>query len=139
MDHSKHNGAPLDPGAPIAPSRQKQALPVKISVPSFSAFRAQTPPISVASPVRRKPLPPNASPLLTKTSSTAAAQAAVSQTDNDDSPIGPTLQHPPTGLDRALWASQPWTSSPPLVVGDLDRYVAADNSKLCVLCVASVD
>lgn len=124
MDRFKHNGAPLDPSLPSALStRQKQALPVKNSVPSFRAFRAQTPPIAVTSPVRRKPLPPNASPLLTKAPS-AAAQAAVNKTDYEDSPIGPTLRHPPTGLDRALWASQPWPSSPPLVVRDLDRYAA---------------
>jgi hypothetical protein len=133
MDHLKHNGAPLDPGVPIAPSRQKQAVPAKISVPSFSVFRAQTPRISLASPVRRKPLPPNASPLLTKTSSAAPAQAAVSKTDYDDSPIGATLQHPPTGLDRALWASQPWTSSPTLVVRDLDRYAAGLQQASCTL------
>ncbi|KAI9854524.1 MAG: hypothetical protein M1830_006523 [Pleopsidium flavum] len=122
MDPFPRDGAPLESGqTSVHSTRQRQALPVKIAVPSFSAFRAQTPSISVGSPVRRKPLPPNASPLLTRPSS-GVPLAAIRNPGHDPSLIQDSLQRSTAGPNRALWSSQPWSSSPPLVVRDLDRY-----------------
>lgn len=63
-------------GSPELPSdrtlaRQKHSSLASISVPSFSAFRAQASSIPVASPVRRKPLPQTASPRVSANSSFA--------------------------------------------------------------------
>ncbi len=136
MDPFTHDGAP-GPNS-VHSTRQRQALPVKIPVPSFSAFRAQTPPISVASPVRRKPLPPNASPLLTGPSS-GVPVAATRDPEHDDSLTKASPQRPTAGPNRAVWLSQPWKSSPPLVVRDLDRYATATDSWLHAIFTALVD
>lgn len=124
MDPYKlHNGgAPLDPAFTSLPStRQGHALPVKIPVPSFSTFRAHTPRIALPSSVRRKPLPPDASPVIPKPP--PGIPAAAGRTVAEESyPFDVSLHLSPTRSERAVWSSQPWSNSPPLVVRDLDRY-----------------
>ncbi|KAF2145790.1 uncharacterized protein K452DRAFT_324653 [Aplosporella prunicola CBS 121167] len=57
------------PLSDIQPLRNSRASLANVQVPSFASFRAQTPSIPSSSPVRRKPLPPTASPVASRFSS----------------------------------------------------------------------
>ncbi|KAL8936281.1 MAG: hypothetical protein Q9211_004264, partial [Gyalolechia sp. 1 TL-2023] len=108
--------------SPSLPSpRWKPSRPANLSVQSFSAFQAHNPNITGPSPVRRKPLPSSASVLTPKVPplSTGGKLIAVGEEDPDDQPgASPFAQ----SLARLPWRTAPATSSPPLVVRDLDQF-----------------
>lgn len=103
--------APQSPEAAASASthvaaRQKQALPTPLSVPSFSAFRSQASHIPVLSPVRRKPLPFNASPRAASFSHVATARQHDAELNARPLSIDSPLPKRSSGLSTAL--------SPPL-------------------------
>ncbi|KAI4276127.1 MAG: hypothetical protein LQ337_002708 [Flavoplaca oasis] len=105
---------------PRLPSpRLKPSIPANVPVQSFSTFQAHPP--HAPSPVRRKPLPPSASVVSPKVPplSTGGKVVAVGDEDPDhqstSSPFAPSFP-------RLPWRTTPATSSPPLVVRDLDQF-----------------
>ncbi|MCJ1306340.1 hypothetical protein MMC08_009160, partial [Hypocenomyce scalaris] len=117
---------PPSPGLGISTSvystsRLKQSIPKQIDVPSFSAFQAQTPRVT-ASPVRRKPLPATASPVLPQLSSGGAVVAVGEDESNDHPNTSTYVDDPPPTAHYIPWLPTLSTGSPPLVVRDLDQY-----------------
>ncbi|KAI4258227.1 MAG: hypothetical protein LQ352_001280 [Teloschistes flavicans] len=107
---------------PRLPSpRLKPSIPANIPIQSFSAFQANTPQVNGPSPVRRKPLPTSASVYSPKVPplSTGGQVVAVGEEDPDEiytaSPFGQSFA-------RFPWKRAPASSSPPLVVRDLDHF-----------------
>ncbi|KAL8781892.1 MAG: hypothetical protein Q9203_000856 [Teloschistes exilis] len=107
---------------PRLPSpRLKPSIPANIPVQSFSAFQANTRQVNGPSPVRRKPLPSSASIHSPKVPplSTGGKVIAIGEEDPDDlstsSPFGQSFP-------RFPWKTAPASSSPPLVVRDLDHF-----------------
>lgn len=101
---------------PIAPSTRVKpfATPSK-EIPSFSAFQAQTSKVNSPSPVKRKPLPLSASPIVTKIPlSSGGRLVAVGEEDSTIEPQNPSLRQVP-------WLPTPTSGSPPLLVRDLDQ------------------
>ncbi|OCL09534.1 hypothetical protein AOQ84DRAFT_220764 [Glonium stellatum] len=106
-------------------SRQKPSSLANIAVQSFAAFRAQTSSVPVSSPVRRKPLPANASPIASRFSSAEYSgspkvvgdRGFIQRSYSIDSP-------PPQGLPRLEPILSPPLSSTQenFVPRDLDRY-----------------
>ncbi|MCJ1400191.1 hypothetical protein MMC11_003395 [Xylographa trunciseda] len=102
-------------------TRLKAGKPARIDIPSFSAFQAE-PKATTASPVRRKPLPPSASPSprlpsLSSGGRVVAVGEASDQHPKDNKPRVPPL----TTSHRLPWQAQS-TASPTLLVRDLDQF-----------------
>ncbi|KAF2496237.1 hypothetical protein BU16DRAFT_572392 [Lophium mytilinum] len=122
--HPPTEGRPLstDSTAPTLTSRPK---PSNVAVQSFAAFRAQTSSIPAPSPVRRKPLPANASPIASRFSSaeyTASPRLVVESgfSKRSFSIDSPPLKAPPR-LDTIL--SPPASSTQEdFLPRDLDRH-----------------
>ncbi|MCJ1433979.1 hypothetical protein MMC27_003344 [Xylographa pallens] len=121
---SRH-GATRDLGATPSSvqsvTRLKTGKPARIDIPSFSAFQAE-PKATTASPVRRKPVPPSAtpSPRLPSLSSGGRVVAVGDIADQhlkDNKSRAPPL----TTSHRLPWQAQP-TASPTLLVRDLDQF-----------------
>ncbi|KAI9738693.1 MAG: hypothetical protein M1834_008198 [Cirrosporium novae-zelandiae] len=105
-----------------SPSRERRTLPADIATHVFPSFPAQTLNDAVPSPIRRKPLPPNASPITTKPRS--ATGGAV---------LGGTVGRHWDGLTTSAASSRPpWLSppeeSPPFAVSDLDKFPRGESS-----------
>lgn len=116
MDFGRH---PKPDGASMLPaSHASSSARSKTPVLSFSAFQAQT---SRVTTVRRKPLPPSASPVITRLPLSSGGRViTVGDDDSDDSVTNaqPSLQ----ALSPAhRVAYTPSNASPPLVVRDLDQ------------------
>ena len=100
--------------------RLKHSIPKQIDVPSFSSFQAQTPRVT-ASPVRRKPLPATASPILPQLSS-GGAVVAVGEDESSGHLYNSTYLHdPPPTAHHVPWLPTHATGSPTLLVRDLDQ------------------
>ncbi|MCJ1394027.1 hypothetical protein MMC18_006905 [Xylographa bjoerkii] len=121
---SRH-GATRDLGAspPSIQSvtRLKAGKPAPIDIPSFSAFQAE-PKATTASPVRRKPVPPSASPsprvpTLSSGGRVVALGEASDQHHSDNKSKAPPL----TTSHRLPWQAQA-SASPTLLVRDLDQF-----------------
>lgn len=84
------------------PLRYKGQPLAQISVPSFSAFKDRASSIPVASPVRRKPLPPNASPRITSLTHLASPSAYDANAHLRAFSIESPLLQPSTGLTTVL-------------------------------------
>ncbi|KAI4127144.1 MAG: hypothetical protein LQ347_004723, partial [Umbilicaria vellea] len=107
--------------ATISTPRLKQSIPKQIDVPSFSSFQAQTPRVT-DSPVRRKPLPATASPVLPQLSS-GGAVVAVGEEESDGLPYNSAyLDDPPPTAHHVPWLPTLSTGSHTLLVRDLDQY-----------------
>ena len=117
----KPNGSSADPRLPSP--RLKPPVPPNVPIQSFSAFQAQTPKINGASPVRRKPVPSSASPATPTLPpiSTGGRVIAVGEEDPDDHQKTSSAQ--PSSF-RVPWLAPAASSSPPLVVRDLDQQVS---------------
>lgn len=89
-------------------------------VQSFPTFQAHNPNINGPSPVRRKPLPSSASIHTPKVPplSTGGKLVAVGEEDPDDQPSSSPFAQ---SFARLPWRNAPATSSPPLLVRDLDQ------------------
>lgn len=106
--------------ATISTPRLKQSIPKQIDVPSFSSFQAQTPRVT-DSPVRRKPLPATASPVLPQLSS-GGAVVAVGEEESDGLPYNSAyLDDPPPTAHHVPWLPTLSTGSHTLLVRDLDQ------------------
>ena len=103
--------------------RSKHTSLANISVPSFTAFRAQTSSIPGASPVRRKPLPDTASPRPAFSSAHLASPEVYDDTPLNGRPYSmeSLLPQESTGLTTVL--------SPPLTeeCGGLDLEQSVHN------------
>ncbi|KAL8771140.1 MAG: hypothetical protein Q9209_003311 [Squamulea sp. 1 TL-2023] len=126
MDRPINTSVKMKPDAsasdPRLPSpRLKPSIPANVPVQSFSAFQAHNPHVNIPSPVRRKPLPPSASVVLPKVPplSTGGRVIAVGEEDPDDKPTSSPFA---PSFPRLPWRTTPATSSPPLVVRDLDQF-----------------
>lgn len=121
MDYGRY---PRPDGASTLPASYARSKPFatpSIDVPSFSAFQAQTSRVNVPTPVRRKPLPPSASPVITKPQLSSGGLIIAVGDDDDYSPAHaqPSLFQHSSSVHRA--APTPSNASPPLVVRDLDQ------------------
>lgn len=118
MDTGPH--APRTTGLSSSPSqkRQKQAPPANLKISSFLAFQKTAQGSAAASPIRRKPLPPNASPLTPKFTFPNNASSDVSGmrlvTEASGFPLPPPTEARTTSL-------MPVDESPTLVVRNLDE------------------
>ncbi|KAF2813358.1 uncharacterized protein BDZ99DRAFT_556909 [Mytilinidion resinicola] len=102
-------GPSLDSTSATLTSRPK---PSNVAVQSFAAFRAQTSSIPAPSPVRRKPLPANASPIASRFSPPLKAPPRL---DTVLSPPASSTQEDflPRDLDRHPHGHTPLTAVPP--------------------------
>ena len=107
-------------------TRLKASRPVQIDVPPFPSVplsQIQKSKVNVASPVRRKPLPPSAlsSPSI-PTFSTGGIAVAVGEEEGQDRhhPKTGHMKAPPSPSERIPWLPTP-SSSPLLVLRDLDQ------------------
>ncbi|MCJ1382186.1 hypothetical protein MMC17_005298 [Xylographa soralifera] len=120
---SRH-GATRDLGAtpPSVQSvtRLKTGKPARIDIPSFSAFQAE-PKATTASPVRRKPVPPSATPSPRLPSlSSGGRVVAVGEISDQHLKDNKSRVPPLTTSHRLPWQAQS-TASPTLLVRDLDH------------------
>lgn len=100
--------------------RLKHSIPKQIDVPSFSSFQAQTPRVT-DSPVRRKPLPATASPVLPQLSS-GGAVVAVGEEESSGHPYNSAyLGDPPPTAHHVPWLPTLSAGSHTLLVRDLDQ------------------
>ncbi|KAI4164785.1 MAG: hypothetical protein LQ342_001760 [Letrouitia transgressa] len=99
-----------------------QSLSAKPPLQTFTTIQSQSPNPNVPSPVRRKPLPPSATPATPSLPplSTGGRVVAVGEEDPDDRARSPSLGQSPF---RVPWLPTPTqSSSPPFVVRDLDQF-----------------
>lgn len=121
MDRGRH---PRPDGASTLPASYARSKPFatpSIDVPSFAAFQAQTSRVKVPTPIRRKPLPPSASPVITRPQLSSGGLIIAVGDDDGYSPAHAqpsSFQHS-SSVPRA--APTPSNASPPLVVRDLDQ------------------
>ncbi|OCK87276.1 uncharacterized protein K441DRAFT_623404 [Cenococcum geophilum 1.58] len=118
-------GSSGNPSYGVLNSRQKPSSLANIAVQSFAAFRAQTSSIPVPSPVRRKPLPANASPVASRFSlaeysgspKLVGDRGFIQRSYSIDSP-------PPQGLPRLepILSPPPSSTQEDFVPRDLDRH-----------------
>lgn len=118
MDGGPH--VPSATGLSSSPSRrQKQPLPASLKISSFLAFQKTSQGSAVASPVRRKPLPPNASPLTSKPTS-PDHDAATTNVAGKSLVKEATATSAPSANGQAVLLP-PVEESPSLFVRDLDQ------------------
>jgi len=114
--------------------RRRNLSLAKISIPSLASFQPPLPvvqlePDRLPSPVRRKPLPANASPITPRYASLDEPRPLVGKDSSPPQPLpsshnylsldSPTV---PAGYPSPVAPSNPSPSNAGLVVRDLDRY-----------------
>ncbi|MCJ1284768.1 hypothetical protein MMC26_004104 [Xylographa opegraphella] len=102
-------------------TRLKTGKPARIDIPSFSAFQAE-PKATTASPVRRKPVPPSATPSPRLPSlSSGGRVVAVGEISDQHLTDNKSRVPPLTSSHRLPWQAQS-AASPTLLVRDLDQF-----------------
>ncbi|MCJ1319686.1 hypothetical protein MMC15_005022 [Xylographa vitiligo] len=102
-------------------TRLKTGKPARIDIPSFSAFQAESR-ATTASPVRRKPVPPSATPSPRLPSLSSGGRVVAVGEISDQHLKGNKLRDSPSTISHRLpWQAQS-TASPTLLVRDLDQF-----------------